>query len=215
MGDALIEFDEKLRREGYGRLCGTDEVGRGPLAGPVVAAAVVFGPGPAVTGLSDSKKLSPSKRSQLRELILSSGAMIGLGSAGPEEIDTVNILRASMAAMLRAVSSLPEPPDLVLVDGNQPIRGLTLPQKTIVKGDALSAAIAAASIIAKQHRDALMANYAETYPGYGFEEHAGYGTKAHLEAIIRLGPSPIHRKTFRGVREHVPGASRAGLLFPQ
>lgn len=214
MGDALTEFDEKLRREGYGRLCGIDEVGRGPLAGPVVAAAVVFASGSEPPGLCDSKKLTPAKRSELRERILASGSMIGIGSAGPDEIDSTNILRATMSAMLRAVAALSARPDIVLVDGNQRIRGLDITQKTIIKGDALSAAIAAASIIAKEHRDALMARYAETHPGYGFEEHSGYGTKAHLEAIARLGPCPIHRKTFKGVREHVPGAPRPGLLFP-
>lgn len=214
MRAALAEFDENVRREGFRRLCGVDEAGRGPLAGPVVAAAVVFSGCEPVVGVNDSKKLTAKRRAELEAELRACGAEIGVGVAEPKEIDDTDILSATFAAMLRAIEVLSEPPDFILVDGSNRIRGLSLPQSAIVKGDGRSASIAAASIIAKVHRDSLMRQYAEKYPGYGFEDHSGYGTAGHLSAIARLGPSPIHRITFRGVREHVSGVARNGTLFP-
>ncbi len=214
MGGALHAFDDEIRRSGALRLCGVDEAGRGPLAGPVVAAAVILLPDRAPAGLDDSKKLKPARRAELEAEIRSSGAYVGIGVSDVQEIDATDILSAALAAMARAIGALTPAPDLVLVDGNQSLRGVSIPHRTIVKGDSLSASIAAASIIAKEHRDRMMTAYATLHPGYGFEENAGYGTGAHLKAIARLGPSPIHRKTFRGVREHLPGAIRPGFLFP-
>lgn len=214
MADALAVFDEKFRREHASvLLCGVDEAGRGPLAGPVVAAAVVFGGVGPVFGLDDSKKLNQKKRGALREAIMASGALFCVGVATAGEIDEKDILSATFTAMRRAIDGLPSRPDHVLVDGNHKIRGLDLPQTPVIKGDSLSASIAAASIIAKEHRDALMREFDREYPGYGFAEHAGYGTAAHLCAIAKLGPCPIHRKTFRGVREHTGGWPRNGSLF--
>lgn len=213
MGSALAEFDEKVRREGFRLLCGVDEAGRGPLAGPVVAAAVIFADCDAPEGLNDSKKLTPKKRGELRAALFSCGAMIGIGVATAQEIDSTDILSATFAAMRRAVAELSQQPDFILVDGSLKVRGLDAPQRPVVKGDSRSVSIAAASIIAKERRDELMLELAADFPGYGFEDHAGYGTAAHLEAIARLGPSPAHRKTFRGVREHLPGARRNGVLF--
>lgn len=214
MSDALAVFDENFRKErGCALLCGVDEAGRGPLAGPVVAAAVVFGGVEPVFGLDDSKKLNQKKRSALREAILASGALFCVGAATAAEIDEKDILSATFSAMRRAIAGLPSTPGHVLVDGNHEIRGLDLPQTPVIKGDSLSASIAAASILAKEHRDALMREYDREFPGYGFAEHAGYGTAAHLKAIAALGPCPIHRKTFRGVREHTGVWPRNGSLF--
>lgn len=214
MPSPLVEFDEALRREGHVNLCGVDEAGRGPLAGPVVAAAVILDPRDSIEGLNDSKKLSPRKRGELFALIFQSRAKVGVGVADAAEIDRTDILAATLSAMRRAVEATGVAPDFVLVDGNRRITGLAIAQNPVVKGDGLSASIAAASIVAKEHRDKLMDEYDGLYPGYGFAVHAGYPTASHLEAIARLGPCPIHRRTFRGVREHVPSAPKNGCLFP-
>ena len=192
------------RRQGYRHIAGIDEAGRGPLAGPVVAAAVILPAGFSLEGLDDSKKLSPSRRDSLFDEITGSALAIGVGLADHELIDRINILQATLAAMRQAVEKLQTAPDFLLIDGISQIH-LNIPQKTIKRGDSLSASIAAASIIAKVTRDRLMSLYDTQYPGYGFAGHKGYGSASHLAAIAELGPSPIHRLSFRGVREHVKG----------
>jgi len=192
------------RRQGYRHIAGIDEAGRGPLAGPVVAAAVILPAGFSLEGLDDSKKLSPSRRDSLFDEITGSALAIGVGLADHELIDRINILQATLAAMRQAVEKLQTAPDFLLIDGISQIH-LNIPQKTIKRGDSLSASIAAASIIAKVTRDRLMTLYDTQYPGYGFAGHKGYGSASHLAAIAELGPSPIHRLSFRGVREHVKG----------
>ncbi len=190
--------DRETHARGYLRVCGLDEAGRGPLAGPVVAAAVVLAPESQIPGLDDSKRLTPGARARLDAVVRREALDFAIGVADPAEIDTLNILQASLLAMGRAVAGLSAPPDFLLVDGNQPVPS-PIPQRTVVGGDGLSTAIAAASILAKQHRDALMEEYAREYPGYGFEGHRGYPTSDHREALRRLGPCPIHRRSFRGV----------------
>jgi len=182
------------------RVCGVDEAGRGPLAGPVVAAAVILYADKLPEGLNDSKKLSARRRDALFEA-LHTVADIGIGEANVEEIDRLNILQATLLAMQRAVKALPSPNTLclALVDGNQRAP-LPCPQQTLVGGDARCLSIAAASIIAKVTRDRYMQAAAIDYPGYGFERHAGYGTAAHLEALERLGPTPLHRRSFAPVQ---------------
>lgn len=175
-----------------------DEVGRGPLAGPVVAAAVILDPENFPPGLNDSKKLSASRRAELF-ICINETAEVGLGQASVEEIDTLNILEASMLAMRRALAALPLKPDACLVDGNRD-PGLSLPTRCLVKGDAVSFSIAAASIIAKVFRDKIMAELAKEFPEYGWEQNAGYGVPHHLHALDVVGPSPHHRKSFAPVR---------------
>lgn len=214
----LFAYDDAVRGEGFARLCGVDEAGRGPLAGPVVAAAVVLPEGLRLPGLDDSKKLDGERRAGLEAAIRAEALAFGVGVAEVGEIDRLNILRASLLAMERAVSALAGPPvflgpDVLLIDGLHLITH-PAPQRAVVKGDATSAAIAAASILAKEHRDRLMRGYAEAHPGYGFEAHMGYATAEHRRAIARLGPCPLHRKSFRGVREHLPAVPRPGCLFP-
>lgn len=195
---SLFDEDyEALRFEGL--LAGVDEAGRGPLAGPVCAAAVILDPKRPIEGLADSKKLSAKKREALAPLIRERALAWAIAWAGPEEIDRVNILRATMNAMRRAVEGLQVAPDCVWVDGNR-LPDLPYPAEAIVKGDAKVPAISAASILAKTARDAKMREYAETYPEYGFERHAGYGTKEHVAALEKFGPTPIHRKTFEPVK---------------
>ncbi|MGN0828706.1 MAG: ribonuclease HII [Akkermansia sp.] len=193
--------ERAARAAGYACVCGIDEAGRGPLAGPVVAAAVVLPPGLALPGLNDSKKLTARRRealyTQLRE---DERVLIGVGMATAAEIDRLNILRATHAAMARAVLSLPSAPDFCLIDG-LPVPQFPLPQRALVKGDARCLSIAAASIVAKVTRDRLMQDLAQQYPGYGFEKHAGYGTAAHLAALRRLGPCPEHRRSFAPVAQ--------------
>ncbi len=182
------------------KLCaGVDEAGRGPLAGPVVAAAVILNPDDPIAGLKDSKQLSPEKRERLAQEIRSRALCFAVGRADHDEIDRINILQATLTAMVRAVEALPMAPELVLVDGNQAPR-LTMPVKTVVRGDALVASISAASILAKCARDAEMMDWDRALPGYGFAQHKGYPTAAHIEAIARLGVSRIHRRTFAPVR---------------
>ena len=188
-------IEDECRAEGYTVICGVDEAGRGPLAGPVCAAAVILPNHLELPGLNDSKKLSDKKRRELFPLIKEHAVAYGIGLASHEEIDEINILQATYLAMERAIAQLEGKADLALIDGNR-AKNFGLPVKTIVKGDSLSASIAAASILAKVTRDDIMEAYAQEFPGYGFEIHKGYGTKAHYAALTELGASPIHRKTF-------------------
>lgn len=188
-------IEDECRAEGYTVICGVDEAGRGPLAGPVCAAAVILPDHLELPGLNDSKKLSDKKRRELFPLIKEQAIAYGIGLASEKEIDEINILQATFLAMERAIAQLEGKADLALIDGNR-ARDFGLNVKTVVKGDSLSASIAAASILAKVTRDDMMEAYAEDYPGYGFEVHKGYGTKAHYAALTEKGPSPIHRMTF-------------------
>ena len=190
-------YEEEARSEGHAWVAGLDEVGRGALCGPVVACAVILGPDFDVTGLDDSKRLTRLQRESLAERIRASAAAWALGCAESEEIDRLNILRATHAAMGRALDGLGRPPDIVLVDG-LPVSGLRLQQKAIVKGDALSVSIAAASIVAKVHRDAMMRECDARYPGYGLAHNMGYASEDHRLALRKLGPSAIHRRSFQG-----------------
>lgn len=191
----LWEIEKTWADRGFHAICGIDEAGRGPLAGPVCAAAVILPEGLEIPGLNDSKKLTDKKRRELFPIIEEQALAYGIGWASQEEIDGINILQATFLAMSRAVEQLNIRPDLALVDGNR-APTLDLPVETVVKGDSLSASIAAASVLAKVSRDDVMLRMAEEYPGYGFEVHKGYGTKAHYEALRTFGPSPIHRRTF-------------------
>jgi ribonuclease HII len=193
-----LEFEDRLSNAGYRRVAGVDEAGRGPLAGPVVAAAVVLNRTNIPEGLNDSKALSARKRTELLAHILGT-AEVGIGLASVEEIDALNILRASHLAMMRAVAALETEPDHVLIDGNLVPRDLALPASPIVKGDSLSLSIAAASIVAKTRRDAIMWDLAQHYPGYGWERNQGYPTKCHKEALRNLGVTPHHRRSFKPV----------------
>ena len=179
----------------YSLICGIDEAGRGPLAGPVVAGAVILPKDCEILYLNDSKKLSPAKREALYEEIMEKAAAVGVGMASPARIDEINILQATYEAMREAVANLGVTPELLLNDAVT-IPDVSIPQVPIIKGDAKSVSIAAASIIAKVTRDRLMVQYDEILPGYGFARHKGYGSKDHIEAIRRLGPTPIHRQTF-------------------
>lgn len=197
----LLAFERDAYKRGYQRIAGIDEAGRGPLAGPVIAAAVILPPGLFIKEVNDSKKLSPDKRERLYDVIMEQAHSVGVGVGSPALIDRINILQATRHAMLEAVSLLSSPPDFILIDGISTI-GTPIPQKTIKKGDSLSLSIAAASIIAKVTRDRLMRELDALHPGYGFAGHKGYGSSLHMEAIRRLGPSPVHRLTFGGVKEH-------------
>jgi ribonuclease HII len=191
-----------------GRLCGIDEAGRGPLAGPVVAAAVILDPGRRIHGLRDSKVLSPARREELAGRIREHSVAFAVAQASVEEIDGLNILQASLLAMRRAVEALPVAAEYALVDGNQmPV--LPIPGRAIVSGDALEPAISAASILAKTARDALMRAFDLEHPGYGFAQHMGYGTPEHLNCLQRLGPCPLHRRSFAPVRGLVGKPSNA------
>ncbi len=184
------------------RTAGVDEVGRGPLAGPVVAAAVILDPGRPIEGLADSKQLSPSQRAALAVQIRERALSWGLGQAGVEEIDRLNILQASLLAMARAVAALDGPVELALVDGNQ-LPALPCAARAIVDGDARVPAISAASIIAKVVRDELMTDLDARYPGYGFARHKGYPTKTHIAALATLGVTEVHRRSFGPVRRYL------------
>ena len=188
-------IEQALYEEGVQIICGVDEAGRGPLAGPVCAAAVILPPNTIIPGLDDSKKLSDKKRRELFPIIQQTALAYGIAFASHEEIDEINILQATYLAMERAIAQLSVKPDYALIDGNR-AKDFGIPVKTVVKGDSLSANIAAASVLAKVTRDELMESMAEEYPGYAFEIHKGYGTKAHYAALAELGPSPIHRMTF-------------------
>jgi ribonuclease HII len=198
-------------RRGYRCVAGIDEAGRGPLAGPVVAAAVILPAGLILPGVDDSKKLSPELRDALFEVISREALAVGVGFGDHELVDRINILQATLSAMRDAVLCLEPTPDFLLIDGISAIP-MNIAQRTIKKGDSLSYSIAAASIIAKVTRDRLMVQYDALYPGYGFAAHKGYGAASHLAAIASLGPSPIHRKSFRGVKEHLPVAPGNELL---
>ena len=191
----LWTLENELRTPDTEPLCGVDEAGRGPLAGPVCAAAVMLPPGLEIPGLNDSKKLSEKKREALYDIIIAQALSYGIAFATVEEIEERNILGATFLAMNRAIAQLSPQPALALIDGNR-TKDFGLPVRTIVKGDSLSASIAAASILAKVTRDRLMEEYDAQYPQYGFAVHKGYGTKRHYEALREFGPSPIHRKTF-------------------
>jgi ribonuclease HII len=197
-------FEELALRQGYCSVAGVDEAGRGALAGPVIAAAVVFPRGAAIPGINDSKKLSPAQRDGLFDLIMDKALAVGVGSGDHLLIDRINILQATLSAMKEAVLSISPNPDFLIIDGISKIP-VGIHQRTIKKGDSASISIAAASIIAKVTRDRLMAGFENLYPGYGFAAHKGYGCAAHMDAIAALGPCVIHRKTFRGVKEHVKG----------
>lgn len=190
-----LEYENKALESGYKIICGVDEAGRGPLAGPVYAAAVILPKGHIVEGVNDSKKLSEKKREMLFEKIISECVCYSVGTASEQEIDEINILQATFLAMKRAVNGLSVKPDIALIDGNKK-PGLDIVEWDIIKGDSKSANIAAASIIAKVSRDRYMLEMAEKYPQYQFERHKGYGTKLHYEMIEKYGISPIHRKTF-------------------
>lgn len=198
----MREFEELALRRGYRVVAGIDEAGRGALAGPVVAAAVILAPGASIPGVDDSKKLSPVKRDELFGVIMEQALAVGVGYGDHLLIDRINILQATLEAMKEAVGKLSAPPDFLLVDGISKVP-LPIHQRTIKKGDGASVSIAAASIIAKVTRDRLMTEYESRFPGYGLAEHKGYGCASHMAAIALLGPSEIHRKTFRGVKEHV------------
>lgn len=191
----MWEIEEGFYTEGFHVICGVDEAGRGPLAGPVCAAAVILPPHLEIPGLTDSKKLSDKKRRELFPVIQEKAIAYGIGMASEEEIDRINILQATFLAMQRALDQLSVRPELALIDGNRE-KDFGLPVKTVVKGDSLSMNIAAASILAKVTRDDLMTELALSYPQYGFEIHKGYGTKAHYSALREYGPSPVHRMTF-------------------
>ena len=198
-----LAFEQQAHKQGYRIIAGIDEVGRGALAGPVVAAAVVLPEGLRIAGVDDSKKLSPLMRERLYDLIMAQALSVGIGMGSQELVDRINILQATRHAMLEAVSYLSLQPDYLLIDGISAIDS-PLPQKTIKKGDSLSISISAASIVAKVFRDRLMRDMDALHPGYSFADHKGYGSASHMEAIRLLGPSAIHRITFGGVKEHMP-----------
>ena len=190
-----FEYEERIYSKGYSAVCGCDEAGRGPLCGPVVAAAVILPLGLKIEGLNDSKKLTEKKREKLFDIIKEKAIAYAIAEASPEEIDEINILNASMLAMRRAVEALPVKADFALIDGNCS-RGFEIPTETVVSGDAKSCSIAAASILAKVTRDRGCKELDEQYPMYGIAKHKGYPTKDHMNAVREHGPSPIHRKTF-------------------
>lgn len=190
-----LDYERRFWSRGVSGVCGVDEVGRGPLAGPVVAAAVILPPDCCIEGATDSKLLDGAVREELYLAIRSRASAIGVGAASPREIDRINILQATTRAMERALRALPLPPGHVVVDG-LPVRDLTWPHEALVGGDALVHTIGCASIVAKVVRDRLMQRLAPRYPGYGWETNMGYGTVHHREALRRLGPTPHHRLTF-------------------
>lgn len=204
----MLEFEQELWAKGFKRLAGVDEAGRGPLAGPVVAAAVVFDRDfleaefpESLKALNDSKKLSATTRRYFHDLLVNSSHVdYGIGVAHHEEIDAINIMKATHEAMKRAITSLRTPPDYVLVDG-LPITGLPVESTAIVGGDSKSLSIAAGSVVAKVTRDEMMVEMDRVYPQYGFSRHKGYGTKQHMMALFEHGPCPIHRRSFQPVRD--------------
>ena len=191
----LWTLENEIYDEGFTLLCGVDEAGRGPLAGPVCAAAVLLPRGHVITGLNDSQKLTEIRREELYDVIRSESVSYGIAFASVEEIETLNILGATFLAMNRAIAQLSPAPELALIDGNR-TKGIEVPARCVVKGDSKCADIAAASVLAKVTRDRYMLEMAEKYPQYHFEQHKGYGTKLHYEALREYGPSPIHRMSF-------------------
>ena len=196
----LLRPERQLWKQGYHCVAGVDEAGVGPLAGPVVAAAVIFPPDAGIRGVDDSKKLTAATRVRLAEEIRAAALAVGVGVVPVEDIDRINIYHASLEAMRRAVAALAVAPEYLLVDARR-VPGLDVPQLSLVKGDARSFSIAAASIVAKVTRDAMMAELDVLYPQYGFRLHRGYGTAAHLDALQRYGPCPAHRRSFGPVRQ--------------
>ena len=191
----LWTLENEIYDEGFTLLCGVDEAGRGPLAGPVCAAAVMLPRGHVIEGLNDSKKLTEKRREELYDVIRSESVSYGIAFASVEEIETLNILGATFLAMNRAIMQLSPAPELALIDGNR-TKGIEVPARCVVKGDSKCADIAAASVLAKVTRDRYMLEMAGKYPQYHFEQHKGYGTKLHYEALREYGPSPIHRMSF-------------------
>ena len=189
------EIENEILNLGYNSICGVDEAGRGPLCGPVVAAAVILPMGLYIEGLNDSKKLTEKKREALFDIICSSAIAYSIAESNVEEINETNILDATMKAMRRAVESLQTPADYALIDGNI-AKGFSIPTKTVIHGDALSPSIAAASILAKVTRDRMCIEMDKEYPEYSIAQHKGYGTKAHMDALRKYGPTPIHRTKF-------------------
>ena len=193
--DDLYALEKQLHREGYTLVCGVDEAGRGPLAGPVCAAAVILPEDCDLPGLNDSKKLTEKKREALYGQIVEKAVACGIAFSSVEEIEEINILSAALLAMNRAIEKLPRKPDIALIDGNT-TRDIKVPARSIVGGDGKCACIAAASVLAKVTRDRLMLDMAKEYPQYAFEKHKGYGTRVHYAALEEYGPSPIHRMSF-------------------
>ncbi len=190
------EFEKAAVNSGFSCICGVDEAGRGPLAGPVCAAAVILPEGAVIEGLDDSKKLTEKKRERLYDIIKQTAVAYSVAYGTLEEIETVNILEATYLAMNRAIAGLSVKPDFALIDGNRVPRGIKIPCETVVKGDSKSMSVAAASVLAKVTRDRLMLEYDKKYPEYNFKKHKGYGTKEHTELIKQYGPCEIHRLSF-------------------
>ena len=201
---STLFFEAMARRQGYQAIAGIDEAGRGPLAGPVVAAAVILPEYFELPGLNDSKQLSEKKRNELYPLIHEQAISVGIGVSRADEVDQINILQATLKGMNRAVARLTFPPDFLLVDGITPVPTL-IEQKTLKKGDSRSLSIAAASVVAKVVRDRIMVAYDRLFPEYGFARHKGYGSQKHREAVARYGPCVCHRRSFAGVKEHCEG----------
>lgn len=193
--ELMWKYEKELLSQGYKAIAGVDEAGRGPLAGPVFAAAVILPHGCIINGINDSKKLSEAKREKLFDEICEKAISFSVSSVDEKVIDEINILNATHLAMNNAVNALDVSPDYVIIDGNS-IKNMTIPHQTIVKGDANSISIAAASILAKVSRDRFINEISTKYPEYGFDKHKGYGTKLHREALLKYGPCEIHRKTF-------------------
>lgn len=198
----MLEYEKKLWDAGYEFVAGVDEAGRGPLAGPVYAAAVIFPKGLVIDGVNDSKKLTEKKREQLYDVIKENAIAYSIVSVDEKEIDEINILNAAMKAFKMALDELSQKADFALLDGNRAPQ-MDIPYEAVVKGDAKVQAIAAASILAKVERDRYITEMDKIYPQYGFAKHKGYPTKDHKEAVAKYGPSPIHRLTFKGVSEYV------------
>ena len=196
--EQMLRYEKELYQTGFRAIAGIDEVGRGPLAGPVVAAAVILPPGCKIKGLNDSKKIPKKKHQEIYQAVLDKALAVGIGLIDNEIIDQVNIYEATKLAMKEALSKLSLKPDYLLIDAMK--LDIDIPQESIIKGDANSLSIAAASIVAKVTRDKLMADYDKEYPGYDFAQNAGYGTKSHLQGLERHGVTPIHRKTFEPVK---------------
>ena len=195
----LLFFERSAREAGAARIAGLDEAGRGPLAGPVVAAAVVFPEGLLISGVTDSKQVAEGRRELLYDVIIAASVAYGIGIVDERTIDEINILEASIIAMERALEGITPPPDHLLIDGNFTLPHVSIPQRPIVKGDCLSHSIAAASILAKVARDRLMRELHKRYPQYNFQKHKGYGTKEHMDLIRQYGPCDAHRKSFQPV----------------
>lgn len=189
-------YEQNAKEKGYKFICGVDEAGRGPLAGPVCAAAVILPEGLEIEGLNDSKKLTEAKREKLFDIIIEKAVSYSVAFGTVEEIEQYNILNATFIAMNKAIEGLDVKPDYALIDGNRVPKGIKIDCETVIKGDAKSASVAAASVLAKVTRDRLLLRYSEKYPEYGFEKHKGYGTAAHYEAVRKYGLCPVHRPSF-------------------